>query len=192
MHWRHGGSPRKTKFKQTLSAQKFLCTVFWDRRGILLVDILTRGEMMNAKHCRNCDGPFRTRAGCVVPVLSCCTITLSQTRFDGPLISCRSSAGRYLIILPIARTSRPVISIFSYTSRNSCPVSISVFRMTMRRRWVSHCDSNSRRLLGHRDAKVGPAVWQVSHFRRWIYWKIAQHFLYLLQYIFPLNWVLFL
>ena len=41
------------------------------------------------------------------------------TRIDGQHISCRSSARRYLIILPIARTSRPAISIFSYTWSNS-------------------------------------------------------------------------
>ena len=58
-----------------------------------------------------------------------------HTRLDIP---CRSSAERCLIIIhPIARTSRPVISIFSYTSRNSCPVSISVFRMTERQIRVS-------------------------------------------------------
>ena len=38
---------------------------------------------------------------------------------------------------PIARTSRPVISIFPYTSRNSRPVSVSIFRKTNRRRLVS-------------------------------------------------------
>ena len=60
-----------------------------------------------------------------------------HTRLNG-LHICRSSAGRCLIIIhPIARTSHPVISIFSYTSRNSCPVSLSVFRMTERWRWVS-------------------------------------------------------
>ena len=59
-----------------------------------------------------------------MPVLSCCTITLGHTRIDGQHISCRSSAGRYLIIHPIARTSRPVISIFCYASRNSCPVRV--------------------------------------------------------------------
>ena len=46
----------------------------------------------------------------------------------------RSSAGRCVIIHPISRTSRPVTSIFSYVSRNFCSVSISVFRMTERRR----------------------------------------------------------
>ena len=58
-----------------------------------------------------------------------------HTRLDGQHISCKNSAGRCLIIIHrISRTSRPVISIFSYTSRNSCPVSVSVFRMTKRRR----------------------------------------------------------
>ena len=54
-----------------------------------------------------------------------------HTRLDGQNISCRSSAGWCLIIIdPIARTSGPVISIFSYTSINS----VSVFRMTEARR----------------------------------------------------------
>ena len=52
-------------------------------------------------------------AGFLVSVLSCWTITLGHTRLDGQHISCRSSAGMCLIIIhPIARTSRPVISIF--------------------------------------------------------------------------------
>ncbi|KAJ4432082.1 hypothetical protein ANN_20696 [Periplaneta americana] len=51
MHWQHSGSPVRTKFKQTLS-----CTesdmVFWDRKGILLIDFLPRGETVNAdRYC---------------------------------------------------------------------------------------------------------------------------------------------
>ena len=93
-----------------------------------------------ANHCRNWDGPFRTSdVWCSVPVLSFCTITLGHTRLDGHHISYRSSAGRCLIIHTTARTSRPQISIFSCTSKNSCPV--SVFRMAERRRWVSHSGS---------------------------------------------------
>ena len=61
-----------------------------------------------------------------------------HTRLDGQLVSCRSSAGRCLIIIhPIAWTSCPVIAIFSYTSRNFCPDSISVFKITEWQRWVS-------------------------------------------------------
>ncbi|KAJ4438157.1 hypothetical protein ANN_14096 [Periplaneta americana] len=48
MHWRHRGSPVRTKFKQTLSVRKVMCTVFSDRKGILLIDFLPRGETVNA------------------------------------------------------------------------------------------------------------------------------------------------
>ena len=103
-----------------------------------------------------------------------------QTRPDGQRISCRSSVGRCLIFIhPIGRISRPVISIFSRTSKNSYPVSVS--RMTERRWWV-HSGSNARRQTSlTQDTKVGPSVWQLSQFRWWICRKIAQHLLYLLQ-----------
>ncbi|KAG8258189.1 hypothetical protein J6590_108469 [Homalodisca vitripennis] len=48
MEWRHSTSPRKFKFKQTISAQKIMCTVFWDRQGVMLVNFLPRGETINA------------------------------------------------------------------------------------------------------------------------------------------------
>ncbi|KAJ4428174.1 hypothetical protein ANN_24189 [Periplaneta americana] len=52
MHWRHSGSPVRTKFKQTQSVRKVMCTVFWDRKGILLIDFLPRGETVNAdRYC---------------------------------------------------------------------------------------------------------------------------------------------
>ena len=75
LHWRHSGSPCKTKFKQITSACEVMCTVFWGR---------------------------------VVPI-------------------------------------------------------------------------PGGRLLRHRITKVSPTVWQISQFRRWICWKIAQHLLYLFQ-----------
>ena len=43
MHWRHRGSPCRE------CAESDLCTVFWDRRNILLVDFLTRVEAVNAE-----------------------------------------------------------------------------------------------------------------------------------------------
>lgn len=48
MEWRHSISPRKVKFKQTISARKIMCTVFWDRKGVLLVDFLPRGDKINS------------------------------------------------------------------------------------------------------------------------------------------------
>lgn len=48
MEWRHSTSPRKVKFKQTISARKIMCTVFWDRKGVLMVDFLPRGDTINS------------------------------------------------------------------------------------------------------------------------------------------------
>ncbi|GFW36862.1 histone-lysine N-methyltransferase SETMAR [Trichonephila clavipes] len=47
MYWWHSGSPVRTKLKQTLSVRKVMCTVFWDRKGILLIDFLPRVETVN-------------------------------------------------------------------------------------------------------------------------------------------------
>ena len=48
MEWRHTSLPTKTKFKQTTSTQKIMCTVFWVRKGVLLVDFLPQGSTINA------------------------------------------------------------------------------------------------------------------------------------------------
>ena len=48
MEWRHTSSPTKTKFKQTTSTQKIMCTEFWDRKGVLLVDFLPQDSTINA------------------------------------------------------------------------------------------------------------------------------------------------
>jgi len=53
MEWRHTSSPTKTKFKQTTSTRNIMCTTFWDRKGILLVDFLPEGSTINAGVCCN-------------------------------------------------------------------------------------------------------------------------------------------
>ena len=90
-----------------------------------------------------------------------------HSRLHGQHISCRFSLGSCLMIIhPIARTPRPVIFILSYTSRNSCPVSVSVFRMTGRRRWMSQWLQSRRQTSMTQDTKINPMVWQMSQFRR--------------------------
>jgi hypothetical protein len=52
LQWQLSASPKANKFKQTLSARKITCTVFWDRRGLLLIDFTTQGTTINADvHC---------------------------------------------------------------------------------------------------------------------------------------------
>ena len=40
LHWKHTGSPKRKKFKQTFSTRKITCIVFWDRQGVLWVEFL--------------------------------------------------------------------------------------------------------------------------------------------------------
>ncbi|KAJ4442047.1 hypothetical protein ANN_11913 [Periplaneta americana] len=51
--WHHPSSPKKPrKFKQTLSTQKVMATVFWDRKGFLLLDFMPKGTTINAnRYC---------------------------------------------------------------------------------------------------------------------------------------------
>ena len=54
LHWKHTGSPKRKKFKQTISTRKKMCTVFWDRQGVLLVEFLPQGTTINsAVYCEN-------------------------------------------------------------------------------------------------------------------------------------------
>jgi hypothetical protein len=47
MQWRYTAFPKTRKFKQMLSARKIMCTVFWDRHGVLLIDFMTQGTTIN-------------------------------------------------------------------------------------------------------------------------------------------------
>jgi len=56
MTWKHPWSPTPRKFKVQLSAKKVMATVFWDAKGVLLVDILPHGETINAvRYCKTMD-----------------------------------------------------------------------------------------------------------------------------------------
>jgi hypothetical protein len=46
--WRQASSPTKMKFKQITSTQNIMCTLFWDRKGVLLADFLPEGSTINA------------------------------------------------------------------------------------------------------------------------------------------------
>jgi len=48
LQWRHTHSPRTKKFKTSTSVKKNMVSVFWDRKGILLVDSMPPGTTTNA------------------------------------------------------------------------------------------------------------------------------------------------
>ncbi|GFS01992.1 histone-lysine N-methyltransferase SETMAR [Elysia marginata] len=48
MTWKHPSSPVTKKFKVQSSAAKVIATVFWDAKGVILLDILPQGQCINA------------------------------------------------------------------------------------------------------------------------------------------------
>jgi hypothetical protein len=65
--WMHTHSPNKLKkFKQTLSARKLMVNVFWDRKGVLMMEFMQQGTTITSQvYCKTlkkkCIGPFRTK-----------------------------------------------------------------------------------------------------------------------------------
>jgi hypothetical protein len=50
--WMHTHSPNKLKkFKQTLSARKLMAAVFWDRKGVLMVEFMQQGTRITLEVC---------------------------------------------------------------------------------------------------------------------------------------------
>ena len=48
IEWRHVNSQLKKKFKTLPSAGKVMCTVFWERKGVMLLDFLEWGQNINS------------------------------------------------------------------------------------------------------------------------------------------------
>lgn len=50
MEWKHRGSPRPKKFRVQKSAGKVLASVFWDTRGIIMIDYLEKGQTITGDY----------------------------------------------------------------------------------------------------------------------------------------------
>jgi histone-lysine N-methyltransferase SETMAR len=48
MDWHYTNFPRKKRFKVIPSASKIMATVFWDCEGVILVNMLPRGQNINS------------------------------------------------------------------------------------------------------------------------------------------------
>jgi histone-lysine N-methyltransferase SETMAR len=58
-------SPNKSKKFKQVSARKLMATVFWDRKGVLMVEYMQQGTTVTSEEYRktlkNCVGPFRAK-----------------------------------------------------------------------------------------------------------------------------------
>ncbi|GIY15411.1 histone-lysine N-methyltransferase SETMAR [Caerostris extrusa] len=68
MEWKYPESPTAKKFKVTSCAGKVMATIFWDSRGVILIEYLERGQTINAdRYCapltRLCEAIRRKRPG---------------------------------------------------------------------------------------------------------------------------------
>ncbi|GFR73035.1 histone-lysine N-methyltransferase SETMAR [Elysia marginata] len=59
MTWKHPSSSVTKKFKVQRSAAKVMATVFWDVKGVILLDVLPQGKCINA--AQNCSTLDRLR-----------------------------------------------------------------------------------------------------------------------------------
>ncbi|GFU69757.1 histone-lysine N-methyltransferase SETMAR [Trichonephila clavipes] len=191
MHWQHRGSPVRTKFKQTLLVRKVMSTMFWDRKGILLIDFLPRGETVNAD--RYCETLRKLRRAI-------------QNKRSGML-----TAGVVLLhdnARPhMARRTTAVLTEFGWElfhhplfSPDLAPYDFHVFFHLKKFLFSSERFGNDKELntsvtrcfhsqaaeFYDRGIKFDPTMQQVSQFWRGLCWGLAQTLLYLL----PINMLL--
>ena len=53
MQWKHPGSPPPKKFRTQPSASKVMATVFWDSKGIILIDYKPAGTSIKGEYYAN-------------------------------------------------------------------------------------------------------------------------------------------
>ena len=53
MQWKHPGSPPPKKFRTQPSASKVMATVFWDSKGIILIDYKPAGTSITGEYYAN-------------------------------------------------------------------------------------------------------------------------------------------
>jgi len=119
LQWHHTHSPRTQKFKTSISVKKIMVSVFWDRKGILLVDFMPPGATINAD--AYCDTLTRLRAiqnksrGMLSRGVRCSTAMHGPMPRTSPLRSWKNSSGIYWTIHCAVRTLLPAISTCLFT-----------------------------------------------------------------------------
>ncbi|GFO16199.1 histone-lysine N-methyltransferase SETMAR [Plakobranchus ocellatus] len=111
MTWKHPSSPVTKKFKVQRSAAKVMATMFWDVKGVILLDILPQGQCINAaRYCSTLDRlkeairrkrPGLLRRGVVLQHDNATPQTLYSN-------GCSATVGKFFLILPTVQTWHPL------------------------------------------------------------------------------------
>ena len=176
IHWHHSGSSCKTKFKQTLSAWKVMYTVFWDRWGILLIDFLTRGEMVNAEcYCKTLQKLWRAIQNKRCGMHSARVILLQENARPRPHMA--RWATHLLQEFSWEVFNHPLYSLHLAPSDFHLFLHLKKF-LSGQSQWCQNdrCGDECHtvvpipgsRLLWQKDTRVGPTVWEMSQFRRYV------------------------
>ncbi|GFO08494.1 histone-lysine N-methyltransferase SETMAR [Plakobranchus ocellatus] len=91
MTWKHPSSPVTKKFKVQRSAAKVKATVFWDAKGVILLEILPQGQCINA--ARYCSTLDRLK---------------EAIRRKRPGLLRRGVVGKFFLVLPPVQTWHPM------------------------------------------------------------------------------------
>ncbi|GFR79320.1 histone-lysine N-methyltransferase SETMAR [Elysia marginata] len=113
MTWKHPSTSETKKFKVQRSAAKVMAIVFWDAKGVILLDILPQGQCIssvlycNTRDCLRdvilCKRPGLLRRGFV---LQHDNATLIQQTLHSN--GCSATVGKFFLILPKIHTSYPL------------------------------------------------------------------------------------
>jgi len=115
LQWHHTHSPKTKKFKTSI-----LASIFWDRKGILLVDFMPPDSTINATaYCDTLTGLQQAiqNKSCHV-VCACSMIMRGPIPHTSPLRFWKNSSGIYWTICHTVWTLHPAIFTCFFTQRN--------------------------------------------------------------------------
>jgi hypothetical protein len=115
MMWKHPSSPTAKKFKTTSSVRKVVANVFWDMKGLLLVDFIHKNETINADHYIQTLQKLRQvicqkRVGCLLEVSNFCMTMQLPTLLEKHVKPLRRWVRKFSNTPLTALTSHPLTS----------------------------------------------------------------------------------
>ena len=191
MQWKHPGSPPPKKFKRVSSAGKVMASIFWDNQGVIMVDYLEEGRMINGAYImqKNWGGCIRRLWGRGGGKLTRGVLLLQD---NAPAHTSQVAMGCCDWMRLRSPSSSPIFSRFSPSDFYLFPKLKTNLRGRNFRSNEGVIDAVNE-YLGDQDedfyfegiSKPGTAMQKVHQDKERLYWKIVTNFSFLgiLKYI---------